>query len=463
MATSISPSYDPPSTAAALAESYTSARQGILSTQTRQASATATALNALRSAISTYQASLSTLTSSKTLLRQSAAFSDPAIGSASAGATATAGSYTFFVERLARANQVSFGGLADSAADGGTLGISLGGAPAFTVNLSTADTNGNGTLTPAELAAAVNGASGNTALVSAALITINGAAQMVLTAKATGAASSITLDTSAVANAGLQSTLSNGANITQMVTGQDALVRLGNEGGTAIAQASNTFTNVAGVSMTFAKAQAAGETPVTLTIAADSAATTASVQSFVDAYNALKSVLAAMVASGDPAKGAASGTFAHDAGIRALHGNLVQILRQQAANGESLPLYGLTAKRDGSLSLDATRLTKQLAKTPNGLDTLIGSSAIGAASGIAGSLDSYLKEWNNSVDGQLKTRKDANDLMQKQLAARQARLDQQYDNAYQRYLKQYTQLQGLQSQMASNTSMFEALFSDNSD
>lgn len=75
MATSIGPSYDPASTAAALAESYVSARQGILTTQSQRATAAASALTKLKSAISAYQTSLLSLSSTKTMLTRSATFS----------------------------------------------------------------------------------------------------------------------------------------------------------------------------------------------------------------------------------------------------------------------------------------------------------------------------------------------------------------------------------------------------
>ena len=54
---------------------------------------------------------------------------------------------------------------------------------------------------------------------------------------------------------------------------------------------------------------------------------------------------------------------------------------------------------------------------------------------------------------------DANAHLQTELTARQAALQTQYDNAYNRYLAQFTQLQSLQSQMNGTTSMFDAMFS----
>lgn len=462
MASTIGPSYDPASTATALAESYVAARQQVLTTQTQRVNAAGTALTKLKSAISAYQSTLLSLSSNKTMLSRSATFSNTGIGTASAGATATAGSYSFFVEKLATANQVSYAGLADTPAGTGMLDVKLGGALAFSVNLATADTDSNGTMTPRELAAAINAAPANAAKVSASIVTINGTAQLILSARDTGAANAITLDASALSNATVKASL-DPANATQVVAGQDARVWLGAETtGTLITQASNTFTNVDGVSMTFTKAQASGEAPVTLTVAADSGATTANVQKFVDEYNKLKNIIDGMVNPGDPKGGQAPGAFSGDGGVRVLQGRLVSILRQAAGSGDSLAAYGIIAARDGTLSLDSARLTKQLAVNPNGLDTLIGSASASSPSGIAGNLDTYLKQWSSGVNGQIKQRQEANDRLRTTLTARQDLIDKQYDSAYKRYLIQFTQLQGLQNQMASNTSMFEALFGDKS-
>jgi flagellar hook-associated protein 2 len=461
MATSIGPTYDPASTAAALAQKYTASLQQILTSQSGQASAAAKALTTLNSAIVSYQSSLASLTGlNKTMLSQSATFSDTTIGSASASASATVGSYSFFVERLATASQVSYAAVPDSTNGGpSTLGIKVGGAVAFTVDLTTASTDGNATVTVRELAAAINGHAGNASRVSASVVTIDGVAQLVLTAKNTGVANSVSLDAAGVADAGLKTALSAAPAV--VVAAQDALVWLGAKGtGTAINQASNTFTNIDGVKMTFTRAQAGTESPVTLTVAGDTSGTTANVQAFVDAYNKLKSVVDGLVASGDPSSGAAGGAFAHDGGVKVLQGRLVSMLRQ--AGSTSLAAYGITATRQGQLTLDSARLTRQLAVDPKGLDKLIGSSASTTSSGIAGQLDTYLEQWSGSVNGQIKQRKEANDRLQTQLTKRQDLLDTQYDRAYQRYLLQFTQLQTLQSQMSSNTSMFDALFGDKS-
>jgi flagellar hook-associated protein 2 len=216
-----------------------------------------------------------------------------------------------------------------------------------------------------------------------------------------------------------------------------------------------------GVTMTLAKAQAPGSAPVTLTVAADASKTTANVQAFVDAYNKLKSAVDGLVSPGDPESGGAAGAFSGDSGVRALRDRLVSLVRGTGAT--SLAGFGLIATREGTLSVDSARLTKSLAANPTGLDTLIGTSGGTTSTGIAGKLDTYLKMWTSSTNGQISSRKAAVTKLQDTLTDRQVALDRQYDSAYARYLAQFTQLQSVQSSMSYNTSLFDAMFSDSKD
>jgi flagellar hook-associated protein 2 len=462
MSTITSPTYDPASTATAMAQKSTAAAQDILNTKSKAAADTAKGLTSLGSAISTFQASLASLTGlNKSMVARSATFSDTTLGSASAGTSAVAGSYAFFVKQVATASQVSYAGLTDDAGIGGNLVVKLGGGSggSFTVDLAAANTDG-GALSVREIAAAINAASGNASLVTASVVTTGATSELVLSARNTGAASAITLDTSAVTGtSSIAAANGTPARVHTLTLAQDAEIRLGSETGTAIVQATNTFTNVSGVTMTFTRAQASGTPPVTLTVAPDDGKTNSNVQAFIDAYNKLRRAVDTLVDPGDPSNGVGGGVFAHDGGIRALRDRLVSLVRPGGSS--SLAAYGIVAEKDGTLSLNNDALARKLAANPTGLDTLIGSANASSPSGVAGALDSFLKSWNNSVSGQIRKRKDVNDSLQKDLTDRQAQLDTQYNAAYQRYVLQFSQLQTLQSQMSSNSSMFDALFGNN--
>lgn len=464
MATAITaPTYDPIPTATSLADQYVAARQQILKTQTTAASNTEKGLTELNSALLAFQSSLSSLTGlNKSVYAQAASFGDATLGSATASADAAAGTYSFFVKQLASASQVSFTGLTDDANVGGTLRITMGGVTAFAVNLADADLDGDGTLSTRELAAAINGASGNGGKLTASIVTTGGTSELVLTARDTGAAGAIGLDTGAMTGASsLAAANADPLRARTLVQARDAEIRVGSEDGTAITQASNTFTAIDGVRMTFTKAQASGAAPVTLTVSQDKDATTANVQAFVDAFNKLKTTLNKLTAAGDPTKGVSGGAFAHDSGIRALNERLTSLLRP--GSGDSLATYGIIATRTGTLELDSERLLKQLAVNPEGLDAVIGASSSTNPTGVAGGIETYLKTWSNSVDGQIKQRREATTRTQSTLVERQAKLDQAHESAYQRYLRQFTQLQTMQGVMNHNVSLFDALFSSDKD
>jgi len=172
--------------------------------------------------------------------------------------------------------------------------------------------------------------------------------------------------------------------------------------------------------------------------------------------NTLNSTLDALTRAGSAADGVTAGTFASDASIRALRTRLNDMLRQQTG-GVRLADFGVAADRDGKLTLDQTKLKAQLDAAPDSLDTLFGSASPTASSGLLGAMDKYMDAWLNSVNGKIVVRQESVQSIQKSAAARQTRLDKQYDNAYQRYLKQFTVLQNLQAQMAETSSMFDAL------
>jgi len=464
------PTYDPTTTAKALADKYVEGSQSKITNDTTTASATAKALSTLGGAISAFQTSLAGITGiGKSMLAQSATVSDTTIGTATAKPTAPAGAYSLFVAKIATNSQVSYNGLpAVGAQTGGYLTINLGdetppgtNTAHFDVQLdASANTDTDPNLSVREIAAAINNASGNAGKVSAGVVTVNGVPRLMLTSAATGQANTVSVDATHAGDSDVRTAFDIGARTT-IKAAQDAVFYLDpNDPTTKVQQGSNTFTNIDGVAFTATKAQAPGDTPLTLTVGRDTSGTTANVQSFVDAYNKLKNAVDSLVSAGDPSKGVSAGAFAHDSGVLALRNRLVDMLRP--AGSVSLASYGITANRDGTLGLDSARLQKQLSANPTGLDKLIGTAATSAPSGIAGSLNTYLNQWSNTTTGQIKARTEANTKLQSGLTQRQSDLDAKYDAAYQRYLKQYTNLQTLQAKMQSNSSMFSSLFSNDS-
>jgi flagellar hook-associated protein 2 len=454
--------YDPASTATSLATAYVSGQQDLLTTQTKNNKTAIGALASLKSALLSYQTSLASLGGTKSMLSNTASFSATGYGSASAGPTAAPGNYSFFVDSVAAASQQSYG-IGAGLHDGGSLIVNVGVTP-IVVSLTGADTDANGTLSAKELAAAINAAPANGDKARASVVTINGAAKLVITATQTGLSSAITLDASDPA---LDPALAAALNSpTELVAAKDAVIYfgggVGGAGGVKIEQASNTFAVVDQVSMTFTKAQAPTDAPLTLTVGSDTSATTANVQSFVDAYNKLKTVLDGLTSVGDPQNGVAAGAFANDGALNVLRNRLLDSIRT-AVPGVSATLasYGITSARNGLLTLDSSRLQSTLALNPTGLDALIGK--VGTAASVAGKLNTAVDTWSNSATGQLSARQLTATRLGAALEVRQANIDTQFNSAYKRYLAQFTQLQKLQNQMDSTANMFTAMFSSSSD
>ncbi|MBC7859094.1 MAG: flagellar filament capping protein FliD [Burkholderiaceae bacterium] len=444
--------YDPTSTATSLATAYVSGQQDLLTTQTKQNKTTTAALGSLKSALLAFQASLSALGGSKTMLSNAASFSSSGYGSASATSAAAPGTYSFFVDSVAQASQDSYD-ISPGLGLGGSLIVNVGQNPIpIVIDLSGADADSSGSLDAKELAAAINTAPNNGGVARASVVTINGATQLVVSATQTGLENAISLDGSLLANPVALGAPNN------LVAAKDAVVYLGGINGVKIEQASNTFAVIDDVSMTFTKAQAPGDAALTLTVGTDSAATTANVQAFVDAYNKLKTVLDSMTSVGDPQNGVAAGPFANDGALNVLRNRLLDTIRTAVPGaGATLANYGITAARNGQLTLNTSRLQSTLALNPAGLDTLIGSS--GTAASVAGLLHKAVDTWSNSANGQLSKRQLTASKLSTSLETRQAKLDNQFNSAYKRYLVQFTELQKLQTQMDSTSSMFTALFS----
>jgi flagellar hook-associated protein 2 len=440
---------DPNTTATQLATAYTQPMQSQLTMQTQTAQKQTTALNSLRSALSNFDTALSSLSSSKGLKQFAASFNNSGIATATTTSKAQPGSYQFHVEQLATAHQVVFEDLpAVPVAMGGPISVQLADGSAINLNLVNADSDSNGTISQAEIARAINQANDNQGKVVASVVTSGGQTQLLLTSGKTGEAGEISIDASGLPASALQDAFNDSR---QLTAAQDAVVWLGGQGGVRMQQPSNTFTSIEGVSLTFTRAMTASEAPLTMTVSDDSSGTADNVQKFITAYNTLRTALDSLTKAGG--EGTTAGVFASDAGIRSLSNRLNGMLREEYG-GVSLTSLGVKADRNGQLSLDKSRLEKALVSDPDALDKVFGSASIAAPTGLLGDMSNYLDQWTKSGSGQIASRQNSIQIVQKNLSARQTRLDAQYNSFYLRYLQQFTQLQALQERMNQTSGLF---------
>lgn len=403
-----------------------------------------TAVTSLETALKTFSTAVKGLKGmDKSVLTNTATFGSEGFATAKVGTTAVAGNYQFFVEQLASAHQVALEGLTD--ADIPTSGnLVIGqGAGSFSIDLSSIDSNSSGGNSLAELAAAINAASDNTG-VNATLVRSNGNVSLVLASEKTGAANAITLSTTGVA-AGAFDTATSAPR--ELSAAKDARVRLGGESGMLLTNASNTFDNIIdGVSMSFTKAHATGEQPLSVTIARDDKATKDKVQSFVTAINNLLGTFDSLTASGG--ENASRGVLAGDASIRSIEGMLNKVLRTEFG-GTTLMEMGIVADRYGKLTIDATRFEKAIAANPEGLDKLFN-----AKDGLLDSLDKNTAVYTTGPNNLMKARKESLNTMMRRVEDQFDGIQKQYDSYYTRYLKQYTNMMQTMSAMEQTFGMF---------
>src|SRR4051795_4222532 len=194
-------------------------RDGNISKQTQKTSTQISAVGKLKSALSTFQDSLSAIDTVSAFNAAKAASSDSTVFTATAGSDAQPGSYSVPVSQLASAQQLvskPFVGGGSATVGTGTLQVSLGGA-SFNINL---DSTNN---TVAGLASAINTAAGNPGIV-ATVITGTDGAHLVLSSAQPGAANTLKM-TETDGGTGLSGVTydpGNTANYTENAKAQDA-------------------------------------------------------------------------------------------------------------------------------------------------------------------------------------------------------------------------------------------------
>src|SRR5579863_2884243 len=163
-------------------------QQSLIANQTAAVTANISALGTLKSALSTFQSSLTALSTPTSFNNLAASSSLQSAFTASAGSGAVSGSYAVTISNIATGQQLlsgPFAGGSSSALGTGTLSIAVGGN-AFSVTIDGTDSTLSG------IASAINSAAGNTG-VSAAIIQGTDGAHLLLSSTQTGASNTISV------------------------------------------------------------------------------------------------------------------------------------------------------------------------------------------------------------------------------------------------------------------------------
>ncbi len=401
------------------------------------------ALNSLRSALSTFASSVRGLkTGGAGMLVNRATFSAEGYATATVGTNAAEGRYQFYVKQLASAHQVALEGLTpEKIGTAGTLTLTQGGE-SFTIDLAAIDSDGDDSNSLEELAKAINGHADNTG-VRASLVRADGQVLLVLSAEQSGEDAAIGVSVSGT-NADFAAAV---AARRELSAARNAEVYLGGQDGIKLTSASNRFDNIIdGVSLTFTKAHESPDQTLTIEISRDESATKGKAQSFIDAFNTLMTTIDKLTASGGETS--SRGTLAGDSTVSTLENRLNQLLRT-SFGGVSLIDFGISADRNGKLTIDTARFEKALAANPEGFEKLFTGK-----DNLIDSLDKLLTSYTSSADGLLKNRIDSLDMSLKRVREQSDALQLQYESYYNRYLRQYTTMLQTMEAMQQTLSMF---------
>ncbi|WP_172567175.1 flagellar filament capping protein FliD [Vibrio fluvialis] len=442
-------SLDPITMATQLATYDVQPFQQRLNTQSSQYQSQLTALGKVETALRAFRTAITEMNSStSSIVKNSATVSQEGYFSATADANALAGSYQVFVEQVATAHQVSASMPAnlDSTTQvptTGTMDFTINGTT-MTLDLSTLDSDGDGIATVADLVSAINNDSNNPG-VNATLVRSNGQTYFMLSSTETGVANSVNVSVSGTGQTWFEDAFTN---LNEISAPQDAVIWLGAQGtGLQLTNSSNTFEGVInGVDLTVTKAQTSGEAPLSLSVGADQEGTKEQMNKIIEAYNSLMKTIDSYTSIGG--EDSQRGVLVSDPTIRSIESQLKTLVRGEF-EGMRLSDLGIEISRDGTMKIDADKFEE--AQTTN---TAALESFFNGDGNLLDSLDSLLDPYLQFSNGLFKSRKDALQQNISRIEDKQTALERKYDMAYDRYLKQFTQMNQLITKMNQTMSMF---------
>lgn len=394
-----------------------------LQQQQAELNAESSGLYSLSTALTDFQSAIDALNSDTDGPLTFSATSNNDSATVSANSEAQAGTYSFYVSKLAQGQQSTFQMTDNFYEATGTFDLTMEDGSSMEIDLSTADSDGDGYIDATGLVDAINSSDDNPG-VSAALVKTDGQTTIMLTSDTTGAQSGFTATVNGTVIASPE---------TAMTTPQDAVINLGGKDGPAITSSSNTFDDVIpGVTMTFTEVSDPDDTSdvTTITVAEDSSASQAKVQTFVDAYNTLVDTVDSLTSNGGD--GSNPGVFAGDAGLSSLTNQLDDIAHSYY-DGVSIVDYGISLDSDGHLEIDSDKFNEAMEANPDGLTSIF----VGDDSMVA-QMDNLMDSYLDSSTGIITMREDNIEDQQSKIQDESDQLTETYNTNYERYLEEYT-------------------------
>ena len=397
------------------------------------------ALGAIRQTLAEFQASLAKLKTGTQFSGRSAVSGDSTLFSASASTTAELGSYQIEVLDLAKTNKLASTNnfaTADTVVGNGTLNISVG-SKSFDVTVA-AGTND----TLAGIRDSINNAPDN-AGVRASILTVSDGVggstrKLVLTAANSGAANAVSVAVTGDGdgidndNAGLSRLIS--ANLEEIDPAQDARITV--DGYEVTSSTNQVKDAIDGVTLTLLKENPNElEDPFSssLTVAVNKTGAKAAIEDMVANYNALTTIFNTLT-NFNPANGT-RGLLSGDASVKVMEDRLRSIMTGTVAGAaegmNSLAFLGIATNRDGSISLNDTKLSSAISTRFDDLEKLFSGE-----NGIANRLDKVVTELTasngvfttreKSMRGQLSGIEEQRDKLNARLTTMEARYRAQF-------------------------------------
>lgn len=414
-------------------------RQPIDALNTKVAGTTTklTTFGVLKSALSTLQTAVETLSNPSKLAALAATSSDATKVTASTSVSASAGSYAVNVTDLAAA-QKSF---SSAFATGTTFGQ---GSLEFSINGTTQSIalNDQASYSLQDIRSKINAANIG---VTASVISGSGGDRLVFAGTTTGAAGAFSLTVTTGSTTAPATSLSGLAGFDETTSGlarstaKDASLTVD---GVAVSSASNTITDaINGVTL---KLQSTGSS--TISIKGDTAAINEAVSAFVGAYNALNTVIKqnntydATTKTAKPLNGESSVRSVQSA----LHSSRTTVPAELAgAAYQTLSALGISFKQDGTLSVDSTKLSAAISNSSGEVQKTLTAYGSAMKTTISGLLDAQgvIAGRINGLSSSVKNDKSNIAALEIRVAAVQKR-----------YTAQFTALDKLMSQLNTTSS-----------
>ncbi len=372
-------------------------RQPINKLNTKEASyqAKLSAYGSVKGALSGFQSAVQGLNNVNRFQAVKATASDTGVFSASASSIAGVGSYTLEVTSLAQAQKLVATGQSSSTASIGTGAETTVTFDFGTISGGSFDT-GTGKYTDASFASNGSGTKSitidssnnslqgirdaiNAAKIGVTATLINDGCDtpycLSLSSDSNGLSNSLKISVSGDAAVGTllahDPANNSGQNLAETLTAQNANLKVN---GVSVSKTSNTVSDVVqGVTLNLNKVTTS---PVTLTVAHDTAAISSSISGFVKTYNDFAATLKNVSAYNPASKQGA--ILQGDSTVRSLQSQLRSMLGTTVtgATGGLTTLYdvGVSFQKDGTLSLDQTKLDSTIASNFSDIASLFAAT-----------------------------------------------------------------------------------------